>query len=386
MITLRSMRRALLPSKTLTVYVIKMYIGRFLGILIGLCTVLQMLDLLAQADDIMAAEGADFSSIVSYLMMRYPQLMTQFIPFVGLLATLLTLATLNQNSEIIVMKATGLSSHKILLPLGVASGIIALAHFAFHDTIVTKANADLEYWKENDFAINLPPAPDVRGAVWLTEGTTLVRVNKVTKAGSRVILDNVSLIERDDLGRMTRMQQADFAHHQDGKWTLFGLRNFNINTHETTEVEQQNWTIPTPPERFLALTVRPKHVPYRQLSNSIDQLEREGLPTDTLKASLMQKIAAPAAILLMPLLGALAAFGVHRSGNLFMRLFSGMAMGFSFFVADNFMLSMGEFGVVPPFIAAWSPFILYLLIGYAVLFNTEEGSSPRVRPAKSQPV
>jgi lipopolysaccharide export system permease protein len=93
-------------------------------------------------------------------------------------------------------------------------------------------------------------------------------------------------------------------------------------------------------------------------------------------ASFLQKFAAPASSLLMPLLAAVAAFGVTRAGNLIIRLVFGMALGFSFFVADNFMLAMGEFGVAPPLLAAWSPFLLFLLVGYAVLFNTEEGRKP----------
>lgn len=376
---LRIFRRSLLPSRTIAKYVMKMYFTRFLGILLGLVSVLQMLDLLAQADDIMAAEGADIGSILSYLMMRMPQLASQFIPFVALLATLLTLATLNQNSEIIIMKATGLSAHKILLPLGLASFVITASHFMFDDRIVTKANADLEYWQENDYAIDLPPAPDVKGRVWLTEGNTIVKVEKVSRSGSRVILDNITLIERDAQGRQVRIEQADFAHYSNGKWSLYGLGQFDANTHVTSFQERKEWSIPTPPERFLALTVRPKHVSFITLWRSIKQLEIEGLPTGSLKASLMKKISGPMATLLMPILAAMAAFGVHRSGNLFMRLIMGMALGFSFFVADNFMLSMGEFGVVPPFIAAWSPFILFILVGYAVIFNTEEGSRPRRR-------
>lgn len=382
----RTLRRSLVPSRTLARYMIKMYLGRFLGILIGLCTVLQMLDLLATADEIMAAENADMGSILSYLMMRFPQLMSQFIPFVGLLATLLTLATLNQNSEIIVMKATGLSAHKILLPLGLASFLIAFSHFLFDDAIVAKANAELEYWQENDYAIDLPPAPEVKGQVAITDGSAIVKIQKVSRTGSRIILDNITLLERDEKGRLIYMKQADFAHFLNGKWTLFGLRGFDVNTHETTVTERANWSIPTPPERFLALNINPKHVSFNTLRHSIEQLEKEGLPTGKLQASLMKKISGPAASLLMPLLGALAAFGVHRAGNLFMRLIIGMALGFSFFVADNFMLSMGDFGVVPPFIAAWSPFILYLLVGYAVLFNTEEGSSPKAdTPSHQQP-
>ena len=74
----------------------------------------------------------------------------------------------------------------------------------------------------------------------------------------------------------------------------------------------------------------------------------------------------------MPLLGAVAAFGLARSGKLFVRAVIGMALGFLYFVADNFGLAMGNLGAYPPLLAAWGPFLLFLLIGEAVLIRTEE--------------
>jgi lipopolysaccharide export system permease protein len=50
----------------------------------------------------------------------------------------------------------------------------------------------------------------------------------------------------------------------------------------------------------------------------------------------------------------------------------GMALGFAYFVADNFGLAMGNLGAYPPLLAAWGPFMLFLLIGEAVLIRTEE--------------
>jgi lipopolysaccharide export system permease protein len=50
----------------------------------------------------------------------------------------------------------------------------------------------------------------------------------------------------------------------------------------------------------------------------------------------------------------------------------GMALGFAYFVADNFSLAMGSYGAYPPLAAAWAPFLLFLLIGETVLIRTEE--------------
>jgi lipopolysaccharide export system permease protein len=87
---------------------------------------------------------------------------------------------------------------------------------------------------------------------------------------------------------------------------------------------------------------------------------------------LWHKLSGPLSTLLMPLLGAVAAFGLARSGALFLRAVIGMALGFTYFVADNFALAMGNLGAYPPWIAAWGPFLLFFLIGETVLVRTEE--------------
>ena len=70
--------------------------------------------------------------------------------------------------------------------------------------------------------------------------------------------------------------------------------------------------------------------------------------------------------------GAVAGFGLARSGQLFVRAVTGMFLGFAYFVIANAALAMGDFGGYPPFLAAWAPFFLFLFIGETVLVRTEE--------------
>ena len=59
-------------------------------------------------------------------------------------------------------------------------------------------------------------------------------------------------------------------------------------------------------------------------------------------------------------------------GAAIIRAVIGMALGFLYFVADNFALAMGNLGAYPPWLAAGGPFLLFLAIGEAVLIRTEE--------------
>ena len=74
----------------------------------------------------------------------------------------------------------------------------------------------------------------------------------------------------------------------------------------------------------------------------------------------------------MPLLGAIAAFGLARSGPAAAARGDRHGARLRLFVADNFSLAMGNLGAYPPLVAAWAPFLLFLLIGETVLIRTEE--------------
>ena len=106
------------PSRTLTLYLIKLFIGRILGVLVLLVLVLQMMQLLSESGDILAVPGNGEAELWYYMSLNVPQLIARFLPYSVLLATIITLATLNQNSEVVAMKAAGLSAHQVLAPNG----------------------------------------------------------------------------------------------------------------------------------------------------------------------------------------------------------------------------------------------------------------------------
>jgi lipopolysaccharide export system permease protein len=125
-------------------------------------------------------------------------------------------------------------------------------------------------------------------------------------------------------------------------------------------------------DRFTLANVDPAAKSLFQLRAAIIDLKAAGRPTGPLEAGLWHKLSLPLSSVLMPLLAGVAAFGLARTGHLFIRAVIGMALGFTYFVADNFALAMGNLGAYPPLLAAWSPFFLFLLIGEAVLIRTEE--------------
>ena len=126
------------------------------------------------------------------------------------------------------------------------------------------------------------------------------------------------------------------------------------------------------PERIEVQSADPDSQSFIELGETIEAFEALGRRTSEMRAKWWHRIAGPLSALLMPLLGSIAAFGLARSGQLFVRAIIGMGLGFAYFVVDNAALAMGSFGGYPPFLSAWAPFLLFLLVGETVLIRTEE--------------
>ena len=136
------------PSKTMAFYMGRMFLIRTFAVLAMLVLVLQTLDLLGESGKILAYPGNGDAELWRYIGLRAPQIIDRFLPFSVLLGTLITLATLNQNSEVVSMKAAGLSAHQVLAPLILASMMVVAVSFAFDERIVVRANASLSAWQQ----------------------------------------------------------------------------------------------------------------------------------------------------------------------------------------------------------------------------------------------
>ena len=358
------------PSRTLTIYLAKMFVVRILAVLVMLVLVLLALDLLSATGKILAAPGNGQAEILQYAGLRLPQLVSRFLPYSVLLATLITLVTLNQNSEVVAMKAAGLSAHQILAPMFVASLGVALISFVFNDVVVAPNTQKLKVWKDAEYGV-VARDTDARNNVWVREGGDLINAGRVLGSGDNIVLDNVRVYLRAN-GGLRQVITAPNARYVDNAWLLENAETFDVATTEQKKVSNLTIGKGITPARFNVVKVDGDSLGFMPLMRAIDDLRAAGRRTDNLEGILWHKLAGPLSTLLMPLLAAVAAFGLARSGALFVRAVLGMALGFTYFVADNFALAMGNLGAYPPWIAAWGPFLLFLLIGETVLIRTEE--------------
>ncbi|HVR89757.1 MAG TPA: LPS export ABC transporter permease LptG [Novosphingobium sp.] len=359
------------PSRTLTLYLARLFIVRILGVLVMLVLVLQMLDLLSESGKILGHKGNGEAELWTYVTLRTPQLIARFLPYSVLLATIITLATLNQNSEVVAMKAAGLSAHQVLAPLLITAAIVSLVSFTFNERVVTRSSATLKAWTAVDYG-PVPRDSGVRSNVYLRDGPNILNAATVTGEGAAVVMTNVTWYRRDASGTIVEELRSPRATYAAPGWKLDAPTRFDVRATMATRLVPLVVAPGVTPAQVALSKVDADAQSLMELRASITALKAAGRRTSELEGKWWHKLSGPLSAMLMPLLGAVAAFGLARSGQLIIRAVIGMALGFAYFVVDNAALAMGNFGGYPPLIAAWAPFLLFLLVGETVLVRTEE--------------
>lgn len=359
------------PSAALTKYLARLFVVRIAAVLVMLVLILQMLDLLSESGKILAVPGNGQAQLLHYVSMRVPQLIARFLPYSVLLATILTLVTLNQNSEVVSMKAAGMSAHQVLAPLMLTAAAIALVNFAFNERIVTRASASLKAWQAVDYA-KIPPVSQVRTNVYLRDGNNILSAARLSGTGAGAVMDDVTYFERDANAMVVRQTRSPHATFANPGWKLDAPVSFTVATAQRAPLAPEVVARGVTPAQVAISAVDADGEDFMTLRASIAAMKAAGRRTAELEGKLWHKLSGPLSAALMPLLGAVAAFGLARSGQVLIRAVIGMALGFAYFVVDNAALAMGNFGAYPPIVAAWAPFVLFALIGETVLIRTEE--------------
>ena len=264
------------PSRTITLYMVRLFLVRTFAILAGLVLVLQALDLLSESGKILAVPGNGEGQVWQYVGLRVPQIIATFLPFSVLLGTILTLMQMNQNSEVIAMKAAGLSAHQVLAPLVAAALGVALVSFGFNDRIVSRSTAVLSQWQDVDYG----PMPIDRGDrtnVWVLAGDDLLRAQQVRGRGTTTRLGGVTYYERTN-GALKGVVTAPVAARDGDGWRIERGSRFDVASGKATPLGPTIIARGVRSDQLTLAEVDPDALSFGGLYSAIEDLKESGRP------------------------------------------------------------------------------------------------------------
>jgi LPS export ABC transporter permease LptF/LPS export ABC transporter permease LptG len=358
----------------LDLYVSGQYLRTFaLGLfsLLGIFYISTFMDL---ADKLFRG-SATTSMVVQYLMFQTPQYVFYIIPMSALVATLVTVGLMTKNSELVVMRACGISLYRTAVPLllfGVAASIVL---FTLQERVIAYSNREAD--RLNRVIRDLPPASF--GALdrrWMVgERGDIYHYDLFDAKTNEFRQFSVYHLDpaRWDLRSMTRASRVALTRRSGpdagtaAGWTAFvgWMREFS----ETTDGAGTKTNVRYTPFTETALSLEsPSYfksdepdaavMTYGQLKQYVAQLRVAGYNVMPYMVALQRKVAFPFVTVVMTLLAVPFAVTTGRRGALY-GIGAGMVLAITYWLMLSVCAAIGAGGLLSPVLAAWTPNILF---------------------------
>jgi lipopolysaccharide export system permease protein len=346
------------------------YLGRIMLVrtaaaAVALIGLLQLIDLLERTNDILARGGV--LEIGRYMLLRLPGLFQQAAPFAVLAGAIFTFSQLARNSELVVMRITGLSLYQIFLrTLPVALAVAAL-DLVVADQITPRAEQSLATW----WAASAPgPVVKTPAPRWFRIGGDVVMVRSASPNGE--VLRGVSIYERDPQKALKARMTAASATREAGGWRLHDavVTTLGDARADVMTVGEMDWRTTLRPGDAARLFSTSYEITSSTAFRSLFGKGPVDKSPSQFQTRLFRTLAEGVAPLIMLLLALPTALGHARSNRTAPVVF-GLGAGLLYLVVDGLLTAMGQTGVLPPFMAAWGAPLAFTAGAVSILLYAE---------------
>ena len=373
----RTVSRGAFP-RILDQYVVVEFLNVFALVLMGFILLMLVFTVFDLLGDILR-NHIKLATVGDYLVNLTPLFLYQLAPLAVLIAVLVTFGVLNRNSEIIAMKATGISLYRLVVPVVSIAAILAVSLFLFDEFYLPQAN------KRQDALRNVIKGKPPQTVTHPEQNWIFGEPNKGEPGrifyyrffdADRNEFANISVFEFDpSTFALTRRIYAAKAAWNDEKntWQFEdGWENDIEGDHPIgfREFKQTSFSeIHEDPGYFNKESLQAQEMNFGQLDRYIGDLRQSGFDTMKLRVALWHKLAYPLVAIVMAVLAIPFALSMGRRGSL-TGIAVAIGVALTYFVVESFFGALGNVNYLPAALAAWSSDLFFGLVGGYLLLRT----------------
>jgi len=308
--------------------------------------------------------------LLEYFYYSTPQFIAYIVPVAALVAALATIGGLTRSSELVVIRACGVSLYRTAAPLMVLALVWSVGLFVLDDRVLAPANRHADALADQ-IRGNLPAAGGVLSTPNWIAGSDERMYYYTAFDAARLTVFGVSVFEMlPDQSRLSSHTAAASATFARGVWraTNGWVQRFPTADSATRESFAERTMSLPPPARFAGpATPSSDLMTFSQLRRHVAELETRGANRSESLVRLQGRIAFPLVTVVMTLLGVPFGSTFGRRGALYGIGFA-LLLGAMYWLLNTFFIAVGEAGLLQPTLAAWATNLLFLsLAGYAML-------------------
>lgn len=353
---------------TLSMMLTRMIATRFAMVLAGITVFVLTLDVVTYAPDVLALHNNEFSSIAKYALLRLPSVASSFIGIAALLAMLLMLTELSHRAELVSIWNTGISQFRLMLIVAPVALALGAFHFLIDDQAVPGAAPTLHKWGIGDYSGKKLKVGE-KDPIWLRSGNDILRANKSNPRATS--LTGVTIFRRDAAGILTEQIIAKSAEQVEGRWELTDVVIYYRENLPPSRVNRMIYSGLLRPAAAGTRSGDPEEMSSGDLQYFIKNAGFGIRPGYVYETWQHKRITLFFVSFLMVLIPVPLSVRFRRGGGLGQMFAVGVGLGFAFFIFEGISLTMGELGLVPPWMAAWMPMMIFGGAATAIAISQE---------------
>jgi len=307
-------------------------------------------------------------------LLRLPAYAEYLISFAVLVGSIAALLQLSRRSELVVMRAGGMSVWQFLRPGILVVVLIGILTATVFNPIAAAGRAAAESLFAEAFGKESNVLSSRSGASWLrqdgADGQSVISAVLASNRG--LTLTGVTAFVFSPDGHFVERVDGARADLRDGFWEIrdawvvrFGRSPEKFNTYLLSTY--------LTPERVTDALGTLFSVSFWELPALIEVAEKAKLSSSRLRIQYEALMSHPLLCAAMVLLAATVSLGSFRAGGIQTMVIAGLVGGFGFFLLSEVSRQIGVAGLAPPWVAIWLPVVLVLIVSATVLLHQEDG-------------
>ena len=345
---------------------LRLYLARQMALTIlgagGVLMILALgLDLIDTATDLIESGG--WRAVATYAILRLPLIGVTVLPIAVLTGGSIAFLALAARSELVVLRASGLNTLRLLLMLLPLSILLGIGYGLLSDRIAAIAERELV-----ETFPNLVGTPTDR-TFWARAPEEIVRIGSASPQGRK--LENVSIFALASDGTILTRTDAEEARYVGSGWNLLG--KVMVTRLDGGRFEGGDfWRTRLVPSDVVTLATRPEFIGANSAAAVLAGIAYGARGVSFYETRLWRAFAAAAVPAIMLTFAAAAGFGLSRAGGRTWLAVAGLAAGFLFIAADGFLLSLGASGTIDARVAVFTAPVLFGALGLWGIVLLEE--------------
>ncbi len=347
-------------------YIARKFWGPFLFILCIFCLLVFLSDTIEKIRWI-NSYSTTLRMVLKYSIFTMPAWVVQMLPIACLLSAILVITDMISSGEWTACLAGGFTVRQIFKPLLICIAFVALCGFAVQEFIVPDLSKSAELIFQRKIKGDKNWYFNVQNDVTLRLDDKRILFAKQVKADAGIMEGMFIDIYSKDLALIKQIQAKRFVWDDLQKLWVFEdgiIRNFGKEAKVTEEPFKKllsDYTV-APSEIAMGKTDA-NFLSIREIIRRIKFLEQSGLKITQEHTFLQTKLAAPFVTIIVCLLGMPLAIALKRSSKM-LNIVAAIAIGFSFWWLVSVLSSAGQSGMLPAWLAAWGPVVVFAAVIY----------------------